>query len=59
MYTDRNLPGRSPRETMSISGHRFFLDTYICVACGYYAERIPKEQIDDVAPRIRKEWEKI
>lgn len=43
---------------MSISGHRFFLDTYICVACGYSAERIPQKQIDDV-PRIRDEWEKI
>jgi hypothetical protein len=59
MYTDRNNAGRCAREIIGISGHKIFLDTYLCLACGYFVERIPQKQLDEAAPRIRKEWEKI
>ncbi len=59
VYSDRKNAGRSKRETMVVSGHGFYLDTYICLACGYYEERLPRAAVEGVAERIRKEWEKV
>jgi len=35
-------------------------DTYVCLGCGYFEERLPMEQLaDKVEKKIRAEWESL
>jgi len=62
VYTDRDLLKRGERMQLVISSWKtIFLDTYICLTCGYFEEHIPEKDLKDekLIGKIRETWKRV
>jgi hypothetical protein len=44
---------------MGVGSSYAYMDTYICLVCGHFEERLPQDALAAVAQKIRSEWEKL
>ena len=62
VYTTHGSMKRGERMILPITGwKRFFLDTYICLACGHFEEYVNDDDIKDANMKegIKKELKKV
>ncbi|HRE40875.1 MAG TPA: hypothetical protein PLG90_06045 [Ignavibacteria bacterium] len=62
IYSNKNNATRGERSTIAISSFKWFrLDTYVCLNCGYFAEFIKEEDLNNskTTDKIKQEWDLI
>ena len=62
VYTDNEATKRGERMIIPVtSWRRIFLDSYICVSCGYIEEWIPEKELKDekLISKVRENWVKV
>lgn len=62
IYTNANAPDRGDRRQLAISSFKSILvNTYLCMACGYFEEVIPVEELrnEKTLEKIKSSWEKV
>lgn len=62
VYTDNKATKRGERMIIPVSSWtRIFLDSYICISCGYVEEWIPESRLKDenLISKIKDNWEKV
>lgn len=62
VYTEAGLGKRGERVSIAINGwQRFYIDTYICAACGHFEEYIPESELkkSKAQEKLRKDWRKV
>lgn len=61
IYTTRGTSKRGDRMIIPASSFdRIFLDTYICIDCGYFEEIVPPEELKEkMKSSIIKNWKKV
>lgn len=62
VYTDAVLIKRGDRMRIVISSLKsIFLDSFLCLSCGYFEEHVPEEDLKDekLIEKIKKNWEKV
>lgn len=62
IYTDRGLAKRGDRTSIAISSwSKLFLDTYVCLECGYLEEYVEDEYLKDPKKmaKAKENWRKL
>lgn len=62
VYSDNYATKRGERMIIPITGFkRFFLDSYICINCGYVEEWIPEKELKDakMIEKVKENWVKV
>lgn len=62
VYTDHEVTKRGERMIIPITSiRRFFLDSYICISCGYVEEWIPERELSNrkLIDKVKQNWQKV
>ena len=62
VYTDNDVTKRGERMIIPVtSWKRIFLDSYICISCGYIEEWIPEKELKDekIISKVKENWMKV
>ncbi len=62
VYTDRGALKRGERMQLVISSWKsIFLDSYLCITCGYFEEHVPEEELRDekLIEKVKGNWKRV
>ena len=62
VYTDREALKRGERMQLVISSWKsIFLDSYICLTCGYFEEHVPEDELrnEKLIEKVKENWKRV